>query len=135
HVLRQVAAQLLAQLHAVMREWPRRGARPRPGPLAPRSWAADHDPPELRDPALDAWHAWFSGAKTHAMGPVHGDYYRRNLLCDGRSIRGVIDWDESHINAVIVEAAWATWEFAKVVTGDDLHESRVREPSSKCRGM
>ena len=124
--LRQAAAHLLARLHGVMRAWPGCAARPGPGPHAPQPCARDYDPPELVDPALDAWHAQFSATKAHAVGPIHGDYYRRNVLCHGGSICGVIDWDESSVATILIEVAWATWEFAKVATDDDLHESRAR---------
>jgi Ser/Thr protein kinase RdoA (MazF antagonist) len=51
------------------------------------------------------------------MGVVHGDYYRRNLLCRDRRIVGVIDWHEADVRPLIAEVAFAAWEMAH---DDDL---------------
>ena len=43
---------------------------------------------------------------------IHGDYYQRNILWDGRRISGVIDWDETHTSYLEYELANALWEFS-----------------------
>jgi Ser/Thr protein kinase RdoA (MazF antagonist) len=62
---------------------------------------------ELRDEQLDRWLAGFGRRRQ----PLHGDYYRGNLLVDGGRIRGVIDWDEAWVGAPEVELAGAAREF------------------------
>ena len=66
----------------------------------------------MADPELDAALAsWRAGPGAVApRGPVHGDFYRRNVLdCGGRL--ALLDWDEARTDAVSVELAWAVWEF------------------------
>ena len=125
---RGAAARLLARLHLTLREWP--GLRPRPpaGPDAPASWPKTEDAPELRDATLDAWHAtWRERAPSLPGGPIHGDYYRRNLLClDGR-IAGVIDWDDARFDVWVAEVAWSAWEFGKVDGGERLDARRASQ--------
>ena len=77
-------------------------------PIGRRSRPID----DLADPELDetlaSWRADAGGVA--ARGPVHGDFYRRNILdCDGRL--ALLDWDEARVDAVSVELAWAAWEF------------------------
>jgi Ser/Thr protein kinase RdoA (MazF antagonist) len=50
-----------------------------------------------------------SGRPLH-FGPVHGDYYRRNLLCVGDGISAVLDWDDSGMEWLTFELAFATFE-------------------------
>lgn len=59
------------------------------------------------DGELDRWLAGFERRRQ----PLHGDYYRGNLLVDGGRIRGVIDWDEAWVGAPEVELAGAAREF------------------------
>lgn len=123
--LRQAAAVLLARLHQALSAWPAGRVRPPSGPVAPAPWPAERDPQALLDADLDTWHATAYRSVSLPVGPIHGDYYRRNLLCQDGRICGVIDWDESHIAPYLEEVAWATWEFAKVPSGDDLYPERA----------
>jgi len=69
------------------------------------------DPNALHDPALDEW--WASVGPGLTRGPTHGDYYRRNLLCTGGRIVGVIDWHDASIRSLAVELAGATFELCR----------------------
>jgi Ser/Thr protein kinase RdoA (MazF antagonist) len=126
--LRAAAARLLARVHGVLRRWPAARARPPAGPDAPSRWPRPPDPPEVADPELDAWHrAWSASAeRATAVQPVHGDFYRRNLLCRGGRLVGVVDWDDAHLGAPVEEAAWAAWEFGKREDGTRLDSARAR---------
>lgn len=123
--LQQAAALLLVRLHQAMSAWPGHRVRPPSGPAAPVPWSAERDPQALLDADLDLWYATQHASAQLPTGPVHGDYYRRNLLCLDKRICGVIDWDESHIAPYLEEVAWAMWEFAKVPSGDDLYVERA----------
>ena len=124
--LREAAARVLARLHQALSAWPAGRARPPSGPAAPVPWPAERDLQALLDADLDTWHATAYRSAALLAGPVHGDYYRRNLLCRDGRICGVIDWDESHIAPYLEEVAWATWEFAKVPSGDAIYPERAR---------
>ena len=124
---RHAAAHLLAQLHRVMlavsatRTLPRRHLREAP----PGPGIEDLAP--LRDPELDAWHAsLLKQPATLTCGPIHGDYYRRNLLIRDGTITGVLDWDDAHPDFLLQEVAWSTWEFCQTTSGNDWHPERVR---------
>jgi aminoglycoside phosphotransferase (APT) family kinase protein len=74
------------------------------------------DPPDLRDPELDAW--WLSVQdRAFLSSATHGDYYRRNLLCAKRRIVGVIDWHDASVQPLAVELSGATFEMCR----DDEH--------------
>lgn len=64
---------------------------------------------------LREFRAWIGGraAAPHPplTGIIHGDYYPSNLLGDGATITGVIDWDECRPEWLVYELARATWEF------------------------
>ena len=60
------------------------------------------------------------------VAPVHGDFYRRNLLCRDGRIVGLIDWDEARPDVQLREVAWAVWEFGQV-GGDRLDFGRAAE--------
>lgn len=125
--LAESAAKLLARLHRRMRAWPEHWERPQPGPMAPMNRPLADDPTELADLTLDAWHSRIQRHKPAlTVGPIHGDYYRANLRCVRDRIVGVIDWDDSAIDWIISEVAWATWEFSKSITGDHLNMERAR---------
>jgi Ser/Thr protein kinase RdoA (MazF antagonist) len=123
---RRAAAHLLARLHATLRAWPAHRPRPPHGPGAPATWPRVPDPAPVEDPALDAWHAEWARARAPLLpvGPVHGDFYRRNLLCRDGRIVGVIDWDDARPDVQLREVAWAAWEFGKV-GGDRLDVGRA----------
>jgi Ser/Thr protein kinase RdoA (MazF antagonist) len=47
------------------------------------------------------------------LAPMHGDYYRRNLLVEGDRITAVLDWDECGPEWLALELGRAIWEFCK----------------------
>ena len=120
-VLRSEAAAILAAIHNALLDW-RGGSRPLSGGRRP---VPPPDPPDLRDPELDAW--WLSVQDRTLLASVtHGDYYRRNLLCAKRRIVGVIDWHDAAVRPLAVELAGATFEMCR----DDehvLHLERANE--------
>lgn len=107
------AARLLARLHRALA-----GARlpPRPRPCfleAGPDGRADHADPRLRDPQLDRWLAGFT-ARAGRRHPLHGDFYRGNLLAARDSptrLVAVLDWDEAWVAPPEVEVASAALEF------------------------
>jgi Ser/Thr protein kinase RdoA (MazF antagonist) len=48
-----------------------------------------------------------------ARGPIHGDFYRGNVLVRRGRIVGLIDWEESCVDLFAYELANAVWEFCK----------------------
>lgn len=72
-------------------------------------------PPALADDSLDSWVA-HSGSLL--QGVAHGDYYRRNLICRGDEIVGIVDWTDAWIGPLVLEVAGATFELCK----NDRHE-------------
>ena len=125
---RLAAAELLARLRRALPAWPGLRSRPASGQDAPETWPRPADPVEWADPALDAWHeAWLrSPGAARPPIPIHGDFYRRNLLCRDGRILGLIDWDDARLAHPLRELAWSIWELNKVVSGDDLHLDRAR---------
>ena len=122
------AARLLGEIHTAGLGWD----KPKePSPTGTASILDQPIPDEaayLHDDALDAWVGAFFARDDLIIGPVHGDYYRGNILCaDGGAIRGIIDWDESEIRPILTEIAWATWEFTHNAAGDDLDMARARD--------
>jgi Ser/Thr protein kinase RdoA (MazF antagonist) len=124
--LRREAARLLARVHNTLRRWPDPRPRPPAGPDAPSRWPRPPDPSALVDPELDAWHGAWSRGHVGTATPVHGDFYRRNILCQAGRIVGLIDWDEARLEASVREVAWAAWEFGKVDDGTHLDAGRAR---------
>jgi phosphotransferase family enzyme len=59
-------------------------------------------------------------------GPLHGDFYRRNILVAGDRLT-LLDWDEARFDALVTELAWSVWEFGKASGGDALDEARAVE--------
>jgi Ser/Thr protein kinase RdoA (MazF antagonist) len=96
------AARLLARLHRALRgvQLP---ARPELSFLEPTASSL------LQDDQLDRWLAEF--AQRAARQPLHGDYYRGNLLYHRGKITGLIDWDEAWLGAPEIELAGAAREF------------------------
>lgn len=111
------AADLLARLHLAAESLP---DAPRPNPPL-RCTDCPHWP-DLRDPVLDdALAAW---RRTRGRPvPLHGDFYRRNLICADDAIRGLIDWDELRIDHPERELAWTVWELCKHPDGDTLRSA------------
>jgi Ser/Thr protein kinase RdoA (MazF antagonist) len=115
--LRDQAAGLLARLHRAaphiaISEPGRRPAVTKTDPA--RSVLPDND--------LDMWlDRWRRGeAAGEPVGLVHGDFYRRNILCRDGKIVGLIDWDDTHHDLLIADLAWAVWEMAKSPDGTTL---------------
>jgi Ser/Thr protein kinase RdoA (MazF antagonist) len=121
----QAAARLLARIHKAAVRWPEQRPRPaskttRPQPLPPERY-----PEVFQDPELDAWEAWLDQTDTLVFGPIHADYYSRNVLATDTTITGVIDWDEAYMDHLMAEVGWSAWEFAQNWTGDDLFYDRA----------
>jgi Ser/Thr protein kinase RdoA (MazF antagonist) len=119
--LRADAARLLAAIHTTLQDF---AGGPRPEPDGDRP-VARADPAALHDPALDAW--WMSASSAgFTVGPTHGDYYRRNLLCANGRIVGVIDWHDASVRPLALELAGATFELCRndehVLSYDRAHE-------------
>ncbi len=65
-------------------------------------------------------------ADKQLRGPVHGDFYRRNLLCRSDAIVGLLDWDDARDDYLETELAWSVWEFAKDPM-DDWSQDRAAD--------
>jgi len=48
-----------------------------------------------------------------ARGPIHGDFYRGNVLIRRGRIVGLVDWEESCVDLFAYDLANAVWEFCK----------------------
>jgi hypothetical protein len=57
-----------------------------------------------------------------ARHPIHGDFYRGNVLVDDGEIVAVIDWMDATLEPMEQEVAWSTWEFCRNEAGDGLIE-------------
>lgn len=120
--LRARAAALLARLHL---------AATRVGDVVAKPVTEDrtaaHPGSRLPDDALDAWcERWLRHIEEPA-GFVHGDFYRRNILCRDGRIVGLIDWDDARHDLLVTELAWAMWEFAKSPDGTTLTGERAAQ--------
>jgi Ser/Thr protein kinase RdoA (MazF antagonist) len=111
---RTAAAGLLARLHRSALSTSDLNDAP-PAPIPPDARVRTLPDPEL-DAELTRWHD--GGARAEPRAVVHGDFYRRNILCRAGKIVGLIDWDDAHVDLLAAELAWATWELAKAPTGD-----------------
>jgi Ser/Thr protein kinase RdoA (MazF antagonist) len=117
--LRDDAARCLAAIHRATRSG---FDIPRP----PSRWertSLPELPAALLDASLDTW--WNSTQGRLTMAPIHGDYYRGNLLCRGRKLIGVIDWHDARVAPLALELAAATFELCKD-TSQTLHVDRAR---------
>jgi|GEM_PF-1505550 len=125
-ILREKAARLLARIHNVSVDW--EDTRPRPSSKRNQSkpLTLDQHPNILHDTAFDAWVESLP-QRNLITAPIHGDYYRRNILATDSYITGVIDWDEAHITYLMAEIGWCIWEFCQNDAGDDLNEVRARD--------
>nr|WP_206324186.1 phosphotransferase [Streptomyces sp. HNM0574] len=109
-----LAARLLARLHRALAP---AALPPRPRPnflLTGLDGRATYEDPRLRDPRLDAWLREFH-ARARAPHPLHGDFYRGNLLAapgDPARLLAVLDWDEALVAPPETEVASAAMEFA-----------------------
>lgn len=108
-ILRANAACLLAAIHKSLLDFSG-GVRPGFGVGSPATPA--QEPGDIQDPDLDAW--WYSARRRGLeIGPTHGDYYRRNLLCSDHRIIGVIDWHDASVRPLALELAQATFEICR----------------------
>jgi len=124
---RHAAARLLARLHSVMLADSTVPSQPQRYLTETAHLPRLEDPEALIDPEFDAWHAaLLQQPAALTCGPIHGDYYRRNLLVRDGMITAVIDWDNAHPDFLMQEVAWSTWEFCQTASGDDLHHDRAR---------
>jgi Ser/Thr protein kinase RdoA (MazF antagonist) len=134
---RNAAARLLGRLHRVLPGWP--AARPRPDPPSHRP-TAPHVASEaelaeqgatLPDAALDRFIAGWRAGSRLPPAPLHGDFYRGNLLCMDGEVVGLLDWDDALFGSREYELAWTVWELAQApepaVTLDSARAMRFLE--------
>jgi Ser/Thr protein kinase RdoA (MazF antagonist) len=121
---RSEAARVLAAVHCATARWPLSHSRPPDGASAIASGADALA--AVRDPELERWEASLS-TRSLTRIPIHGDFYRRNVLAHGGEISGIIDWDEAHIDYAMAELAWAVWELCQTDHGDDLSEPQAND--------
>lgn len=107
--LRTEAAALLARLHRALAT---ASPGPRPVPAFVEHGMDGTPQDHLPDPELDRWLGEFH--RTHAVQPLHGDYYAGNTLARNGRLTAVLDWDEAYIGAPETELASAALEW-----GDD----------------
>ena len=55
--------------------------------------------------------------------PLHGDYYEENLLIGGRTVTGIVDWDEFRVDWRAWEVSNALWSFCRNAHSDDFDRS------------
>jgi Ser/Thr protein kinase RdoA (MazF antagonist) len=91
------AAELLARLHRAGLEW-RGGQRPGARPVGGEG----------------------------QRGPIHGDFYRGNVLVRRGRIVGLIDWEESCVDRFDYDLANAVWEFCKDMRRHDFDRRLAR---------
>jgi Ser/Thr protein kinase RdoA (MazF antagonist) len=118
---RTAAAGLLARLHRSALATSELNDAP-PAPIPPDARVRVLPDAEL-DAELTRWHDGAARAEPQAV--VHGDFYRRNILCRAGKIVGLIDWDDAHVDLLAAELAWSTWELAKAPTGDTMFIDRA----------
>ncbi len=124
---RCAAAELLARLHSAMLAVSAAPGQPQRHLTETAHLPRLEDPEMVIDPELDAWHTvLLQRPAALTCGPIHGDYYRRNLLVRNGMITAILDWDYAHLDFLMQEVAWSTWEFCQTVSGDDLHLERAR---------
>lgn len=91
------AARILAQVHRVLVD----------SDIPPRTERIVE--PGLEDRQLDRWLDEFAQL-TRVHHPLHGDFYRGNLLVHGGRITAVLDWDEAWVGPPEFEVASAARE-------------------------
>jgi Ser/Thr protein kinase RdoA (MazF antagonist) len=117
------AATLLCQIHKTLATLQDHPQRPSSRQSAPIPLALQDYPPELVDPELDEWHSNLNLKKQI----IHGDFYERNILCEGSKILGLIDWDETHYDYLMAELGWVAWELCQYFEEDDIDEAKVKD--------
>jgi Ser/Thr protein kinase RdoA (MazF antagonist) len=116
------AARLLCRVHQALANWQGDIERPSSNGSKPIPLAPDAYPPELIDPELDRWHANLNLSQQI----IHGDFYERNILCEGSKIIGLIDWDECYYNYLMAEIGWTAWEMCQYPDEDDIDEAKTK---------
>jgi len=126
--LRADAARLLARFHVTLAAW-RGEDRPSASEGSPSRRKHSADPRELADPELDRWSEDLArhGPALLERRVIHGDFYPGNLIARGQRIVCVVDWNESHIDYLAQELAWAMWEFAHAADGVGLVRARAQD--------
>jgi Ser/Thr protein kinase RdoA (MazF antagonist) len=107
-------AGLLARLHRALARF---RPPPRPNPSATLAEA-----PDLADADLDEWLIAFDRDNRNRQ-PLHGDFYRGNMLVKDGQIVGVLDWDEAFVGPPERELAWAAWEWSNGLWTGDLGDA------------
>ncbi|GCE29758.1 hypothetical protein KDA_52420 [Dictyobacter alpinus] len=127
-MLRHQAATFLARLHlALLRNTPDTLPFERDLLIGPPPLPTHSDSQALVDYELDRWNeTLLQISPSLTKGLIHGDYYRRNLLAQGERLIALLDWDTLHCDFLMQEVAWSSWEFCKVLTGDNWHPDRVK---------
>jgi Ser/Thr protein kinase RdoA (MazF antagonist) len=109
HGLRDQAAELLARLHKALADAPTPDEPPTPMAQGPHE--------DLTDPELDAW---LESRACLAVQPLHGDYYRGNVLAvDGR-ITALLDWDDAYVGPLEKDVCEAAWEWGNGLSTGSL---------------
>jgi Ser/Thr protein kinase RdoA (MazF antagonist) len=123
---RDQAAVLLARLQRHFIGSTGHGQRPPTSANAPGMRKPRQDPAGIFDPNLDRYLSEIHLERYHLRAPIHGDFYRGNILCRDKRIQGLIDWDDCRIDELHQDFAWSIWEFAKdAAAGDRLDEGRA----------
>jgi Ser/Thr protein kinase RdoA (MazF antagonist) len=105
------AANLLARLHRALRDL-RVVARPvDSSPLVATS--------DLDDADLDGQIAELH-QRYRQRQPLHGDFYRGNIIVSGGAFAGLVDWDNAFVGPPEQELAWASWEWSDARQTQDL---------------
>ena len=107
---RIAAAQTLAVIQRALLDW---SGGPRPS--VNESATEQNSPLLMADAKLDAW--WHDAQPRALTSVIHGDFYPRNLICEGDAIAGVIDWHDATVAPLALELAGATFEFCR----DEAH--------------
>ncbi len=124
---RLAAARLLAQLHSAMQTGSAASHHITRRVMQISDVPRIEDPDFLQDLELDAWNATLmQQPASYTCGPIHGDYYHRNLLVRDGGIAALLDWDDAHTDFLMQEVAWSAWEFCKASSRDNWHPERAR---------
>jgi Ser/Thr protein kinase RdoA (MazF antagonist) len=127
----EAAARFLGRLHANAAELAV-GPRPDHPALPDRDWALPAVPEEAPAALVEAgpqierelvrFADWLRRTEL-PQGPIHGDYYRGNVLVLHNRVVGLVDWRDAHVDAWAYELANGVWEFCK--RGDDFDRDRA----------
>jgi Ser/Thr protein kinase RdoA (MazF antagonist) len=65
-------------------------------------------------------------ARPLRIAPIHDDYHRKNLLCNGGQITALLDWDGCHPDWLVFDLSLAIWEFCKDRTKTTMDHAQVQ---------